>query len=75
MPGKILAVAVDPGDLVRYGDALCTLEAMKMESVIRAPLNGTVREVRVQPGDNVQHNDVLLVIAGLRPREPEGLAG
>jgi len=63
MPGKILAVAVDPGDGVRYGDALCTLEAMKMESVIRAPIGGTVSEVSVKPGDSVQYNDVLVVIA------------
>jgi glutaconyl-CoA decarboxylase len=65
MPGKILAVAVAPGDGVRYGDALCTLEAMKMESVIRAPVDGTVSEVRVKPGDSVQYNDVLVVIASL----------
>ena len=65
MPGKIVAVAVDPGDIVRHRDALCTLEAMKMESVIHAPVNGTVSEVRVQPGDSVQYDDVLVVIGGL----------
>jgi biotin carboxyl carrier protein len=62
IPGKIISVAVEVGDHVRYSDALCTLEAMKMESVIRAPANGTVEEVRVQPGDNMQHDDVLIVL-------------
>ena len=65
IPGKIVAVAVDPGDRVRHGDALCTLEAMKMESVINAPINGTVEEVRVKAGDEVQYNDVLVLIAKL----------
>jgi len=62
LPGKIVTVVVDRGDRVRYGDALCTLEAMKMESVIHAPVNGTVREVHVRAGDNVQHDDVLVTI-------------
>ena len=62
IPGKILALAVEVGDRVRYSDALCTLEAMKMESVIRAPVNGTVEEIRVKPGDNVQYDDVLVVL-------------
>jgi len=62
IPGKVLALAVDVGDRVRYSDALCTLEAMKMESVIRAPVNGSVQQIRVKPGDNVQHGDVLVVL-------------
>jgi biotin carboxyl carrier protein len=62
IPGKILALAVEVGDRVRYSDALCTLEAMKMESVIRAPVNGTVEEIRVKPGDNVRYDDVLIVL-------------
>jgi len=65
IPGKVLAVAVDVGDRVRYSDALCTLEAMKMESVIRAPVNGTVQQIGVKPGDNVQHDDVLVVLGKL----------
>jgi len=62
IPGKILTLAVEVGDRVRYSDALCTLEAMKMESVIRAPVNGTVEEIRVKPGDNAQYDDVLIVL-------------
>jgi propionyl-CoA carboxylase alpha chain len=41
---------------------LLTLEAMKMEHVIRAPAAGTVREVRVTIGDQVDTGDVLVVI-------------
>jgi len=65
IPGKILSIAVEVGDQVRYSDALCALEAMKMESVIRAPVNGKVEEVRVKSGDSVQYDDVLLVLGGL----------
>lgn len=62
IPGKILSVAVAVGDRVRYGDALCTLEAMKMESVIRAPINGLLQQVRIKEGDNVQYDDVMFLL-------------
>lgn len=65
IPGKILSVAVAVGDRVRYSDALCTLEAMKMESVIRAPINGLVQEVRIKEGDNVQYDDVMFLLSSL----------
>lgn len=62
MPGKILSVAVKVGDQVQERQTLCTLEAMKMEMSIAAPVSGTVREVRAQVGENVAHGDLLLVI-------------
>jgi biotin carboxyl carrier protein len=62
MPGKILSVAVKVGDTVQYKDTLCTLEAMKMEMSIAAPVAGTVREVRAEVGANVVFGDLLFVI-------------
>jgi len=38
------------------------LEAMKMESVLPAPIDGTVKELRVKPGDRVAKDDVIAVI-------------
>lgn len=62
MPGKILSIAVQAGDQVKEKATLCTLEAMKMEMNIAAPVTGTVREVRAQVGVNVVHGDLLFVL-------------
>jgi len=62
MPGGVVLVRVTTGDHVETGTVLVTLEAMKMEHVVRAPAAGTVREVRVAVGDQVDTGDVLVVI-------------
>ncbi|MFA5885675.1 MAG: biotin carboxylase N-terminal domain-containing protein [Acidimicrobiia bacterium] len=62
MPGAVVAVAADPGQVVAAGTTLVTLEAMKMEHAVRAPAAGVVAEVRVAVGDQVETGDVLVVI-------------
>jgi len=62
MPGGVVLVGVAVGDRVDSGTVLVTLEAMKMEHVVRAPAAGTVRELRVAVGDQVDTGDVLVVI-------------
>ncbi|MDY4010449.1 MAG: biotin/lipoyl-containing protein [Fusobacterium gastrosuis] len=62
MPGSILDVKVNVGDVVKYGDCLAVLEAMKMENDIPATVGGTVAEVRVKKGDMVETDAVLIVI-------------
>jgi biotin carboxyl carrier protein len=62
MPGGVVLVGVAVGDHVATGTVLVTLEAMKMEHVVRAPTAGTVRDVRVAVGDQVDTGDVLVVI-------------
>jgi propionyl-CoA carboxylase alpha chain len=62
MPGGVVLVGITAGAHVDAGTVLVTLEAMKMEHVIRAPASGTVREVRVAIGDQVDTGDVLVVI-------------
>jgi acetyl-CoA/propionyl-CoA carboxylase biotin carboxyl carrier protein len=63
MQGTIIKVLVSVGDTVEVGQALCVLEAMKMENHINAETAGTVKEVRVSPGDTVGAGDVIVVIA------------
>ncbi|HEX4832699.1 MAG TPA: biotin/lipoyl-containing protein, partial [Trebonia sp.] len=63
MPGMIARVAVAAGDLVRTGQPLVFLEAMKMEHSIRAPHDGTVTEVRVTAGQAVDQAAVLVVLS------------
>jgi acetyl-CoA/propionyl-CoA carboxylase biotin carboxyl carrier protein len=62
MQGTIIEVLVAVGDAVDVGQALCVLEAMKMENEVSAEGAGTVSEVHVAPGDNVAAGDVLFVI-------------
>jgi acetyl/propionyl-CoA carboxylase alpha subunit len=62
MPGGVVLVTIAVGDHVDGGTVLVTLEAMKMEHVVRAPAAGTVREVRIAVGDQVDTGDVLVVI-------------
>jgi len=60
MPGKIIAVAVKPGQTVSRGAPLMVLEAMKMEHTISAPRDGKVAEVFFAPGDQVNEGVELL---------------
>jgi len=62
MPGTILGVKVKVGDVVKYGQPVLILEAMKMENEIVATADGNVREVRVTKGAAVNSGDVLVVI-------------
>jgi len=62
MPGRVALLRVQVGDSVHIGDALCVLEAMKMENEITAPRAGIVKEIRVSEGANVNNGDALIVI-------------
>jgi len=62
MVGKIVKVLVNEGDQVSENDQVATLEAMKMEMPIVAPVSGTVKEVKVKAGDDVTSDSVLMTI-------------
>ncbi|MEG1616199.1 MAG: biotin/lipoyl-containing protein [Bacteroidales bacterium] len=62
LPGKVLSVNVKPGDIVKRGDTLLVLEAMKMENDIRTSSAGKVRQVLVKPQDTVPGEAVLVEI-------------
>ena len=55
MPGTILSIEVSPGDQVVTGDAICVLEAMKMQQVLRADWSGVVKSVLVTVGQQVMN--------------------
>jgi biotin carboxyl carrier protein len=63
IPGRILTVAVTPGDVVTAGQQLLTVEAMKMQNELRSPRDGTVERVASGPGATVEPGDVLVVLA------------
>ncbi len=63
MPGVVLEVHVRTGDVVRRGDPILVLEAMKMRNTIRAPRPGTVVEVAVEAGQPVGPGEPLVRLA------------
>ena len=63
MPGTVASVAVVPGRKVARGELLLTLEAMKMETAVRAAAAGEVTEVLVRAGQAVEARDLLLIVS------------
>ena len=62
MPGNVATISVAVGQRVARGDAVITLEAMKMEAAVRAEIDGVVAEVLVHPAMAVDAKDLLLVL-------------
>ena len=60
MPGLVVKVAVAEGDEVQEGQALCTVEAMKMENILRAERRGVVKKVNAGAGDSLAVDDVIM---------------
>ena len=60
MPGLIVNVNVEAGEEVQEGQALCTVEAMKMENILRAERKGTVARINAGPGDSLAVDDVIM---------------
>ncbi len=62
IPGRIVALSVNPGDPVAAGQQLLVLEAMKMQNELRAPREGAIARIPIAVGENVEVGDLLLVI-------------
>jgi pyruvate carboxylase len=62
MPGLVVSVAVREGASVEKGDLLLAIEAMKMETAVRAERAGTIKRVAVVPGQQVDTKDLLMVL-------------
>lgn len=63
MPGMVVTVAIQPGDSVKKGQKLLTVEAMKMETTISAERDGKIADILVKPGSQVATGDLLLKFA------------
>jgi propionyl-CoA carboxylase alpha chain len=63
MPGLVKAVHVSEGQEVKAGEALCVVEAMKMENILRAERDGVVKAVRAKPGDSLAVDAVIIEFA------------
>ncbi len=60
MPGLVLKVLVNEGDEVKKGDNLFILEAMKMENIIKAPADATIKAIKVKPTDKVEKGQLII---------------
>lgn len=65
MPGKIVDIFLNEGDLVNAGEPILTLEAMKMQNEISADCNGVIRKIRVAPGQSVMKDELLIEIQSI----------
>jgi acetyl/propionyl-CoA carboxylase alpha subunit len=62
MPGKVVAVKVQPGESVTRGQGLMVLEAMKMENEVPSPCSGKVIQVAVVTGETVETGSLLACV-------------
>lgn len=62
MVGKIISVQVKVGDQVNENDQIATLEAMKMEMPVVAPVSGVVKEIKVEAGQEIDAETVIAII-------------
>ena len=60
MPGLIVQVEVAVGDEVQEGQSLCTVEAMKMENILRAERKSVVSKIHVAPGDSLAVDTIIM---------------
>ncbi|ASM71491.1 MULTISPECIES: acetyl-CoA carboxylase biotin carboxylase subunit [Roseobacteraceae] len=60
MPGLVVKLDVAEGDQVQEGQAICTIEAMKMENILRAEKAGIVSKVNASAGDSLAVDDVIM---------------
>ena len=60
MPGLVVKLDVAVGDEVQEGQALCTIEAMKMENILRAERKGVVAKINADAGDSLAVDDVIM---------------
>jgi biotin carboxyl carrier protein len=63
MPGLVLKVFVEDGMEIKKGDSLFILEAMKMENIIKSPVDTVVKTIKIKPGDKVEKGQILVQFA------------
>ena len=64
LAGKVLQLNIEVGAKIEDDEEALIIEAMKMETPIYSPCNGTVKEIKVKEGDTVDEDDVLAIIDG-----------
>lgn len=60
MPGLVVSIEVEKGQEVKEGDSVIVLEAMKMENVLKSPVNGIIKNIKAKQATTVDKNAVLI---------------
>ncbi len=60
MPGLVISIAVNEGDEIQEGQALATVEAMKMENILRAEKKAVVSKINAEAGDSLAVDDIIM---------------
>lgn len=60
MPGMVVDIFVSVGDAVKEGDKLLTLEAMKMENILKSPGDGVIKNIKIKKSQTIDKNQVLI---------------
>ena len=60
MPGLVVSINVSEGDEVQEGQALATVEAMKMENILRAEKKCTIAKIKASAGDSLALDDIIM---------------
>jgi len=60
MPGLVVDVRVKEGDVVKKGDALIVLQAMKMENILKSSADATIRKIHVEKENTIEKNQLLI---------------
>ncbi len=75
LPGRVLSIMVKPGDVVKPGQEVAVIEAMKMENSIASEIGGVVKRVVVAEGDTVAENAALIeIVEGAQAEAPKAAA-
>jgi len=62
MPGMVVSIPVEEGQVIEQGQVILILESMKMQNELKAPRAGTIGRVRVKPGESVEQRQTLLSV-------------
>ena len=60
MPGLVVKIDVEEGEEIQEGQTLCTVEAMKMENILRAERKGVVKKIKASAGESLAVDDVIM---------------
>ncbi len=62
IPGSIIDILVTPGQVLKAGEVLLILDAMKMYTQIEMPFDGVIKSIHIEKGDRIPKNTVMITI-------------
>ena len=60
MPGLVISIDIEQGQIIEDGDKLCTIEAMKMENIIRSEVAGVIKKIHCKEGESLSTDQIMI---------------